>query len=111
MPSRTFEFRPIEKNKAHPDWSLSDYCGPCRVIADDEPAARIFAANEFALNAPRGFLARSPWHNPELVEAVFVISGAQDLPPVGTVMMPAKGYPGFALGRRARRRAGQAKDE
>jgi hypothetical protein len=111
MPVRTFELRPIEKNKAHADWALSDYCGPCRVVADDEPAARSYAAKEFALNAPRGFLARSPWENPDLVAAISVITAAHDLPPLGTVMMPSKGYPGFAPGRRARRRADEATEE
>lgn len=101
---RIFELRPVDEQQAHPEWALSDYCGACRVVAADEQAAREFASRAFAKDAARGWNVRSPWHNPELVRATFVISGAHDMPPIGTVMMPAKGFPGFSLGRSARRR-------
>src|SRR5688572_12448069 len=108
---RIFELRPVEGGEGHADWAFSDHCGPCRVIAEDEQAARNFAANEFMRSAPHGFSASSPWQNPKLVKAVFVISGAHPMPPLGTVMMPAKGYPGFSLGRGARRRMSKSDDD
>jgi hypothetical protein len=111
MPAmRIFEFRPIKGTEGHPDWKLSDYCGPCRVVAEDEKSARGFAANEFANDVPRGWSVQSPWHNPDLVKAIFVISGASQLPPVGTVMMPSEGYPGYSVGRKARRRMRRTDD-
>lgn len=111
MAVRIFEFRPVEGQEAHPEWALSDYCGACRVVAVDEQSARAYAARAFAKDSARGWAVKSPWQNPEVVRAVFVISGAQPLPPDGTVMMPAKGYPGFSLGPKARRRMREEDDD
>jgi len=40
-----------------------------------------------------------------------VISAAHPVLPLGTVMMPAIGYPGFAPARKTRRRMREADDE
>ena len=111
MAMRIFELRPVQGHVSHPDWALSDYCGICRVVAVDEQTAREFAAKAFAKDVARGWAVASPWQNPQLVGAIFVISGAQPLPPSGTVMMPDKGYPGFSPGPKARRRMREKGDD
>jgi hypothetical protein len=108
---RFYELRPVAGTETHPDWRLSDYRGPCRVAALDETSARAFAAKEFAAAAPRGWSATSAWNNPALVLAVVVESGALPGLPLGTVLKPAEGYPGFAPSRKARRRASEADDD
>src|ERR1051325_695099 len=108
---RIFELRPIKGTEGHPDWQLSDYCGPCRVVAVDQQTARAVAATTFAKTAPRSWSVHSPWHSSDLVLAILVVSGAHPMPPVGTIMMPAKGYPGFSMGRKARRRMRQTDHE
>ena len=94
-----YEFRPVEAQSAHRDWEASDYRGTCRVSADDERAARQYAARAFAkaANWSGQEIAMPPWHKPELVQAVFVISGAVPMPPDGMIMMPkSSGRPNFS---------------
>ena len=108
---RFYELRPIAGTETDPEWQLSDYHGPCRVAAMDEKSAREYAAREFTTSGPRGWFITSAWTNPELVRAVVVESGALPGLPLGTVLKPAKGYPGFAPPRKARRGASEGDDE
>ena len=108
---RFYELRPIAGTEARPEWQLSDYRGPCRVAAVDEKSARECAAREFSNAAPRGWAATSPWTDPGLVHAVLVDSGALPGLPLGTILKPAPGYPGFAPPRKARRKAAEGDDD
>ena len=108
---RFYELRPIAGTEARPEWQLSDYRGPCRVCAVDEKSAREYAAREFANAAPRGWAATSAWTNPDLVHAVLVESGALPGLPLGTILKPTPGYPGFAPPRKARRTAAEGDDD
>jgi hypothetical protein len=87
-----FRLTPIESGLNNSDWAGSTHRGPCRVVANDERRARLFAANVFtdraATRTPAGLLPASPWMRRSLVAAERVIGLADNLKPDGTVLIP-----------------------